>query len=67
MSRELALKALCWELQGLHAGGPAQPCEPAEGEMWVKTVKKCYLSTWVPFCSFLGAAKKKIVQVIKAC
>lgn len=43
------------------------------GEMWVEAVKKCYLSTWVPFPSFFFSSakinflKKKSVQAIKAC
>lgn len=28
------------------------------GEMWVEAVKKCYLSTWVPFPSFFFSSAK---------
>lgn len=37
------------------------------GGMWVKTAKKCYLGSWVPFLSFFFLAKRKSVQAIKAC
>lgn len=29
------------------------------GGMWVRTAKKCYLGSWVPFLSFFSTAKKE--------
>lgn len=49
--RQLALMALCSHLQGLHSGGPAQPCEPSEGDCGWKLQRNVILA--LGFLSFL--------------
>lgn len=50
---------------GAALGRPCSALWTNWGGMWVKTAKKCYLSSWVPFLSLFSTEKKSLFGLLK--